>query len=258
MKFILSLLFFSFSFKLFAQNVPKNPLPFSYTAAHFNLIGLTRSIVETDEGDDYYKREYSFNKKGYLLKEITALAYKQEAVYTYDFAKKEVTITKKTNGEKFVNKLKWNSLQQLVESGSSQQNKSKYIYNKAGLLIEKRDRKNKVEKTFEYNNVGQLTKETLYNQDTVYTINGYYYSQKNNTLVVEEIQEIKSESKKFNYTYEYNQRGLLTSLIDAESETQFTYEYDTKGNWIIMTINTLLKKTNDKSTSIIKRKITYY
>ncbi len=162
------------------------------------------------------------------------------------------------DGEKLVYTQKMNQQGEVTESSIGKNYKITHLYNDKGLLSEKKVNNSKSFTRYEYNENGQLTREIVLNNDTIWSLQSYQYLQENNMLLITLTQEQRPTGEKLIYKYTYDSNGLLKNEVNNYAEVNYTYELDKMGNWISMIIDTYDLKTEKTETETWRRGFVYY
>lgn len=176
------------------------------------------SSVTTQNGT----RTYEYNTAGQLVK----VSYPNGAIYNYTYAGGKLTTVDLLSASGELNR-KWKrsySGTQCIE----------HEYNSDGREVA----------TYTYTN-GLLTKREIGMQTRTYTYNA------NKQVIKITSNEVLITTTG---TFTYNTKGLLKQVHSAGDDYNFTYSYDTKGNWI--TQNQV--KNDGEEVEIQKREYTYY
>jgi YD repeat-containing protein len=266
MKSLFTLVLFFLSSGLIAQPdqgikkaiAPKNPIAFSYIIKHFGLKGKVKSFNETSDGDPYYKDSLAFDNKGNIKKHVMQRSGRSIEQFNYNLTARQFVMENIQDGEKLVYTQKLNQQGEVTESSIGKNYKITHLYNDKGLLSEKKVNNSKSFTRYEYNENGQLTREIVLNNDTIWSLQSYQYLQENNMLLITLTQELRSTREKLIYKYTYDSNGLLKNEVNNYAEVSYTYELDKMGNWISMIIDTYDLKTEKTETATWRREFVYY
>lgn len=271
--FVASMFFF---FQVSAQKhytviwaeAPKNPIPFEYTANHFGLKGKVKTTTETWERISNVYREFD-NTGLLLIDNFKSLQYSFSSAKKFKYELSAGTMVKEEetygNGKWTSIKQKFNTAGQIIESDVWYgRPRHLFIYTDKGLLAEKKSYEGYDQYTrekYEYNTVGQLVKDESYSKEgNLESRKTYQYQKKNNQLVINYLAEYfkNGNSEKISWVETYDAKGLLIKLTTSDSETLYSYQLDSTGNWTTKNGETKNLKTGITTTERGSRKIEYY
>lgn len=226
------------------------------TIVYFNKKGLIDSI-DSYYGDDYLQRKTEIYTWDYsrhtcvirtkLLGKVDSTSY-ELLQYNQQFDK----LLSKTEykADSIHDKLVWtyNDSKQLVD----------YTYYGANGKIIARH------KDFEYNNKGELICRNMYTSDGFFdNVESYRYDDNGNLIG----RKTETDQTIYKTTFEYNSENMLCREIHENKNryssstdiTEYTYQLDKNGNFIVKTLMTYYDKSfDDVYCEYIEREITYF
>lgn len=226
------------------------------TIVYFNKKGLIDSI-DSYYGDDYLQRKTE--------------------IYTWDYSRHTCVIRTKLFGK--VDSTSYELLQynrQFDKLLSKTEYKADSIYDK--LVWTYNDSKQLVDytyygangkiiarhKDFEYNNKGELICRNMYTSDGFFdNVESYRYDDNGNLIG----RKTETDQTIYKTTFEYNSENMLCREIcenknrysSSTDITEYTYQLDKNGNFIVKTLITYYDKSfDDVYCEYIEREITYF
>ena len=254
------------------------PIKVEKTCIRYNITDFNLKGYNTE------KRDY---KKVAKLKRKLIIKFDQKGnkIELSDYGHKENLNSRLISEYNADNRLTLEKHQYFYSNGSSEQALSKFIYNKRGELIEKKDlgfsgfiearivykydkQKGLTEQQEEYNSEGILSRRTSeYHKKTKqivieYFTNGVFdekeissFNSKN--LVIKKVRTDIDNNIRSSKKYKYDKYGNKTEEIlkdhNSEYHNVYSYEYDKHNNWIKE-----ITFINGSTSFIVEREIQYY